>query len=38
MQHFGLIGYVAIVVILLIIPQLQYRRAKDKAAYDTGFE
>ncbi|WP_245393007.1 PTS transporter subunit IIC [Staphylococcus coagulans] len=38
MNHLGMIGYIAIVIFLLLIPQLQYLRAKDKSSYDAGLE
>lgn len=35
-KYAGLIGYILVCVFLLIIPQLQYKRAKDKEAYYRG--
>lgn len=38
LHNFGLVAYFVIIILLLLIPQLQFRRAKDKELYYQGLE
>ncbi|WP_461184254.1 hypothetical protein, partial [Trueperella pyogenes] len=35
-KYLGIIGYVLVCLLLLVIPQLQFAKAKDKEAYYRG--